>query len=388
MAKKGAAGGGSIRQRSDGRWEGRYSYRDDLGQPKRGSVYGRTQREVRERLNAILRDIDAGRFRETRRYTVAQWLDEWLSVHCARLKPMTIATYRTRIQNWILPYISDVPIAALTPLTVQRYYATVRAKSSAKPLSAKSLASLHGLLHKAFKQAVASGLIASNPFDGVQLPRVQKPDLHPLMDDDVRRFLEALKGDRLEAFFTLILFSGLRISEAVALHWADVDLDAGLIAVHRQIQKDPGGGYIFAVSTKSGRPRTVTIPASICTVLRRHRAQQAEWRFAAGPVWADTEGLVFTNEVGDFLKHSTVRHRFKKIVGSVGLPQVRIHDLRHSYAIAALQSGIDARTLQAQLGHSNIATTMNVYADVSAQMRRQAQERMEAFFQEVKSSKG
>ncbi len=380
MAKRNAAGGGSIRQRSDGRWEGRYSYRDDLGQPKRGSIYGRTQREVR-------RDIDAGQFRETRRYTVAQWLEEWLSVHCARLKPMTISTYRTKIENWVLPYISDVPIAALTPLTVQRYYATVRAKSTGEPLSAKSLASFHGLLHKAFRQATVSGLLPTNPFADVELPRVQRPDLHPLMDDDVRRFLEAIKGDRLEPLFTLILFSGLRISEAIALHWEDVDLDAGLIVVHRQIQKDPGGGYFFTDSTKSGRPRTVTIPASICTVLRRHKAQQGEWRLAAGPLWEDS-GLVFTDERGSFLKHSTVRHHFKKIVSSIALPHVRIHDLRHSYAIAALQAGDSVRVIQEQLGHSSPTTTMSTYMEISSELRKASQERMEAFFQEVKSSKG
>lgn len=387
MAKRNAAGGGSIRQRGDGRWEARFTYHDALGQPRRRSVYAATQRECREKLTAILRDIDAGQFRETRRYTVAQWLEEWLSVHCDRLKPLTVSTYRTKIENWILPYLGAVPIAALTPLTVQRYYATVRAKSTGEPLSAKSLASLHGLLHKAFRQATVSGLLPTNPFDDVELPRVQRPDLHPLMDDDVRRFLEALKGDRLEPLFTLILFSGLRISEAIALRWADVDLDAGLIAVHRQIQKNPEGGYLFSETTKSGRPRTVTIPASICTVLKRHRAQQAELRLSTGPLWEDT-GLVFTDESGSFLKHSTLRHRFKKIVTQLDLSQVRIHDLRHSYAIAALQAGDSVRVIQEQLGHASPVTTMSTYMEISSELRKASQERMEAFFQEVKSSKG
>jgi len=380
-----AAGSGSIRQRPDGRWEGRFTYVDELGQKKRSSVYGDTQKECRQKLTAVLKSVDAGSYRKTKRYTVSQWLDEWLVTYCGDLKPATKDGYKSKIEARIKPYIGSVQLTALNNVTLQKFYNQLLAGDKArKALSPKSIKNVHGIFHKALKQAYIAGIIPSNPADNIALPKVKKPDLSPLMDEDITRFLKAVKGDRFERLFIFALFSGMRQSEIIGLRWDDVDLENGLVTVCRQIQKSrKTGDYYFLDETKNGKARVATIAPSIVNVLKKQRLQQMEWRIAAGPLWNNEHNLVFTNEFGDHLKHDTVTDHFKKIVASIGLDNVRFHDLRHSYAINALQAGDSVKAVQEQLGHYSSAFTMDVYAAVSNTMRKESQERMEGLIKAV-----
>lgn len=144
------------------------------------------------------------------------------------------------------------------------------------------------------------------------------------MDDNVSRFLEAIKGDRFERVFIVDLFSGLRQSEIIGLRWSDVDLDNGLLTIRHQIQKSySDSGYIFLDETKNGKQRIVAVTPSIVRVLKAQRVQQMEWRLAAGPSWDNPLDLVFTDELGGHLKHRTIINHFKKIVASIGLENTR-----------------------------------------------------------------
>ena len=380
-----AQGSGSIRQRPNGLWEARFTFTDDLGQKKRASVYGTTQKECRQKLTDAIKAIDDGVYTKPQRYTVAQWLDEWLSTYCKDLKPATFSGYRSKIETRIKPYIGNSTLSALTNVQVQKFYNKLQTGDKEhKPLSPKSIQSIHGILHKSLDQAVSARIIRTNPADHIKLPKVKRPELSPIMDDDVSRFLAAIKGDRFERLFILDLFSGLRQSEIIGLRWDDVDLDAGLLTIRHQIQKSySDSGYVFLDETKNGKERIVAIAPSIVRVLRSQQAQQAEWKLAAGSAWNNPHNLVFTDELGGHLKHKTVHNHFKKIVASIGLENTRFHDLRHSYAVNALQAGDSIKSIQSQLGHYSSAFTMDVYAAVSDTMRRDSQERMERLFKAV-----
>lgn len=380
-----ASGCGSLRQRSDGRWEARFTYTDDLGQRKRGSVYADTQKECRLKLTATLKAVDAGTYRQTKRYTVSQWLDEWLSVYCQDLKPLSISGYKSKINARIKPYIGNSQLSELTNLQIKKFYNKLQAgDKDHKPLSSKSVQVIHGILHKSLEQAVASGIIGTNPADHVPLPKVKRPDIQPIMDDDVKRFLEAIKGDEFELFFIVALFSGMRQSELVAVQWDDLDMQEGTIAVHRQIQKaHDAPGYHYLDETKNGKERTASVAPSIVRILQEQKRRQAEWQLAAGSLWHNDRNLIFTDRVGDHIKHRTVNNHFKKIVTSIGLPDVRFHDLRHSYAVNAIQAGNPIKVVQEQLGHYSSAFTMDIYAAVSDTMRKQSQDRMEQLFKDV-----
>lgn len=388
MARKStrnAQGGGTIRQRPDGRWEARFTYTDELGQKKRASVYADTQKECRQKLTAALKSVDEGSYIKTQRYTVSQWLEEWLSTYCKDLKPATVSGYRSKIETRIKPYIGNSTLSALTNVQIQKFYNKLQAGDKERgPLSPKSIQSIHGILHKALDQAVSARVIHSNPADHIKLPKIKRPDLAPIMDDNVSRFLEAIKGDRFERVFIVDLFSGLRQSEIIGLRWSDVDLETGLLTIRHQIQKSySDSGYVFLDETKNGKQRIVAIAPSIVRVLKAQRVQQMEWKLAAGPAWSNPFDLVFTDERGEHLKHRTIINHFKKIVASIGLENTRFHDLRHSYAVNALQAGDSVKAVQEQLGHYSSAFTMDVYAAVSDTMRKDSQKRMEGLFKAV-----
>jgi len=384
---RGAAGSGSIRQRPDGRWEARYTYKDELGQTKRGSVYALTQKECRQKLTAILTDIDRNTYTKPQRYTFAQWLDIWLDTYCRDLKPMTLASYKSKIECRIKPAIGGSYLSALSNVQLQKFYNSLSEGDA--PLSAKTIQCYHGIIHKSLEQAVAAHVLPANPSEHIKLPKVKKPELKPLMDDNVGLFLEAIRGDRFERLFIVALFSGLRQSELVGLRWDDVDLTNGVLTVCRQIQKaHDKAGYVSIDETKSGKTRHAAVAPSIVRVLTEQKAQQDEWRTAAGSLWNNENNLVFTDERGGHLKHRTIQNHFKAIVAGMGCPNVRFHDLRHSYAVIALQSGDSVKSVQEQLGHYSAAFTLTTYAAVSDTMRKETQNIMETAFKDATGCKG
>lgn len=148
-----------------------------------------------------------------------------------------------------------------------------------------------------------------------------------------------------------------------------------------QQEKKKNGQYVFA-SLKNGKSRVITPAPWVMDYLNAHRVKQAEARLKAGPVW-ENSGLVFTDDVGHHLTISTVYKNFKKIVASIGCPNVRFHDLRHSYAVASIRAGDDIKTVQGNLGHATAAFTLDVYGHVTDQMKRASAERMEGFIKDV-----
>lgn len=381
-----AAGAGSIRKRTDGRWEGRFVYEDSLGQKHHGSVYAKTQKECRKKLTEAVKRVDENKYRPPQKMTVGEWLDFWVKTYCTNLKPRTINTYTGQIRNRIKPYIGAVQISSLSNPNVQSFYNKLQAGDSKhKPLSAKSIQNIHGILHKAMEQAVFAGIIDQNPCDHILLPKIKKPDLKPIMDEDVKRFLTAIHGDVFEYVFIVTLFSGLRQSEVLGLQWEDVNMEEGTIHVCRQLQKKYGAGdeYIFMDETKNGKDRLISIAPSVVAVLKRQQIRQAEWKLAAGQFWSNSRNLVFTDPAGGHLKHHTVYNHFKRAVKAIGMPDTRFHDLRHSYAISALQGGDSVKSVQEQLGHYSSAFTLDTYADVSKQMRKETQDIMERYIKQV-----
>lgn len=185
----------------------------------------------------------------------------------------------------------------------------------------------------------------------------------------------------------------MRQGEVLGLKWDDVDFEQGTVLVRRQLQKvkvqpkdrDKNGGKKYRcqfLAVKNSRWRKIAPAPIVMHWLKRQRGKQAEWRLHAGPAWEDT-GLVFTNELGGHLMPHTICHNFKRIVTDMGLPTVRFHDLRHSYAVAAIKTGDDIKTVQGNLGHATASFTLDVYGHVTDQMRRESAQRMEQYIEGV-----
>lgn len=387
--KRRARGEGSIRQRKDGTWEARFVVGIDPGTGKdiRKSVYAKTQKEVRKKMTEAVAALDKDDYREPCKMSLAQWLDIWVKEYLGSVKPRTVADYKDNIKNHIKPALGAVKLDALTAHAIQKFYNSLSkpASDGGKGLSPKTVRCVHGVLHKALQQAIVVNYIRVNPTDACILPHLVKPEIKPLDEQDTARFLQAIKGNPFETIFLVTIFTGMRKGEVLGLTWDCVDFTAGTILVNKQLQADTTDGREYnLVPTKNSKGRVITPAPYVMQLLWTHRSHQYETRLKAGPVWEDT-GLVFTNGLGIHLSPHTVYHHFKRIVASIGLPHARFHDLRHSYAVASIQSGDDIKTVQGNLGHATASFTLDVYGHVTEKMKRESADRMQKYIDGIKT---
>ena len=304
--KRNASGAGSIRQRPDGRWEARITVGTDpgTGKPIRRSIYGNTQKEVLVAMRDAQKSVDDGLYIEPTRLTLAQWLDIWQRDYLLSQKYGTVKTYRAQIATHIKPALGAVKLSKLTPHLVQGFYndllacgRTVPKRDEAgriikkdgiavtetAPLNAKTVRNIHGVLTKALSQAVKLDYIARNPCDMIDLPRVEKTEIVPLTDAQVKAYLAATDGDTdYGDMLKVILFTGLREAEALGLTWDCVDFERGTLKICKQLQKRPAeaGGFQFA-SLKNDRTRILHPAPFVMGILRAVRKKQAARRLLA-----------------------------------------------------------------------------------------------------------
>ena len=388
-----AQGSGTIRKKTVTRngqtytyWEARLTVGHDPGTGKQiqKSFSGKTQKEVREKMQSAAVSVNDGTYKEPSKMTVGEWLDIWLRDYLGSVKPMTELNYTQHVHNHIKPALGAIKLDVLNAPAIQNFYNNLGKPQGGKDaLSGKTIRCIHGILHKSLQQAVKVGYIRTNPTEACELPKVVRKEIKPLDSEAITSFLKAIEGHRFEVLFILTLFTGLRRGEVCGLMWDCVDLDRGSIFVNKQLQNIPGEPRKFRlVSSKNGKGRYIALPTSVTTLLKRHKAHQNEERLQAGSLWEDS-GFVFTDEVGHHLSPNTVYHNYKRVVESIGLPNARFHDLRHSYAVAAIQAGDDIKTVQGNLGHATAAFTLDVYAHVTDEMKKASADRMEKYIKGV-----
>ena len=393
MARKAAAGTGTIRKKVITRhgkkyeyWEARYTagYDPGTGKQIQRSITGKTQKEVAQKLKAATAAIDEGSYQAPAKMKLGQWLDIWESEYLGDVKPRTADSYKSIIRNHIKPALGAVRLDALEPHTLQTFYNGLsKPQSGGSSLSAKTVKNIHGTLHKALQQAQENGYLRYNPTEHCKLPRAEKKEMLTLDDDQISAFLKAISGHQYEDVYIVTLFTGLRQGEVCGLMWDCVDMDAGTILVKRQLQSPRKKGDPYTLTTtKNGKGRSLTVAPFVVAALRRTKRRQLENRLRYGECWEDS-GFVFTDELGGHLKPKSIYQEFKHIAEEIGIPDARFHDLRHSYAVASLRSGDDIKTVQENLGHATAAFTLNTYAHVTEQMKRDSAARMEQFIKAV-----
>ena len=379
--KRGANGGGSIRQRADGTWEARITLGTNpgTGKPMRKSIYGKTQKEVRQKMQKALVEVDEGIYTEQSKITVKQWMETWLAEFTGDVKDSTRTSYRQHMNNHIIPALGAVKLSELTPAACQKF---INDLSRVKGLSAKTVKNVHGVLHHALKQAVRLGYMRMNPTEACTLPRIEKAKIEPLDAPEIKRLLDVLGDDVYSDVLRVDIFTGMREGEILGLQWSCVDFDRGTITIEKQLSRPrvKGEEYRFT-SLKNDKPRTIQPAPFVMQILKRQRRRQAEQRIQAGGAWDDCgfPDLVFTSETGKYLNYTIVLRHLKKALEVAGLPEKRFHDLRHTYAVSSLQAGDDVKTVQENLGHHTAAFTLDQYGHVTESMRQASAQRMEAF---------
>jgi integrase len=271
--------------------------------------------------------------------------------------------YEQLIRRHTAPHIGKVRLTKLGARHLDQLYG-VLVRSG---LSSTTVLQLHRVLHHALRDAMRWNLVARNVAELVTPPRRAHHDFVTLTPKQARRFLDAVKGDRLEALYILALTTGMRQGELFGLRWADVDLDAGALHLVRQLK------------TRSSRRQVLLVRVAV-EALRRHLANQREERRQLGLPW-DEQGLVFPNTVGRPLHSSNFLQRsFYPLLARAGLPHIRFHDLRHSAATLLLGLGIHPKIVSELLGHSQIGITLDLYSHVTATMQQDAVRAFEGLF--------
>jgi integrase len=371
MAKRGN-GEGSIFKRANGRWYSALTYRDDFGEVKRREVSGRTQAEVRAKLRELRERVEAGAPVKDAWITMAAWLEDWTTkaLPASDRKQATIDLYATIARSHLVPKLGSLPLDRLRPSDVE---ALVLAKRRAG-LSASSVRTIYAVLRAALDVAVRDGLIQRNPAALVKRPAVERKDAGYLSAQQAEALLEAVRGDRLEALYRVMLATGLRRGEALALHWRDVDLDAAVVRVRWTLSRTSAGLELGEPKTEKSR-RTVPLPVPAVETLRAHRKRQAAEQLAAGSLW-QASGLVFTSEIGTPLEPRNVLRRFEALAERAGLRGVHLHTLRHSAASFLLAAGTHTKVVQEHLGHSSYAITADIYSHVAPAQQREAADKL------------
>ena len=363
---------GSIYKRSDGRWAATVTLGHEGGKRKRKTYYGETRKEAQEQLTAALRTIQQGLPITNDRLTVGRYLERWLNESAKpTIRPKTYHSYAQLIRLHLTPDLGHIVLGKLTPQDVQEF---VNRKLKVG-LSARTVQYLHSVLRRALGQALKWGLVPRNVATLVDPPRVRRTDVRPLLPDQARLLLEALRGDRLEALYTVALAVGLREGEALGLRWQDVDFEKGTLSVRVALQRIEGKLQLVEPKTLRSR-RSILLSDSTLGALRTHHARQLAERLQAGERWYES-GLVFTSRTGTpLLARNIVRH-FKGVLRKAALPDQRFYDLRHTCASLLLAQGVHPRVAMEILGHSQISLTMDTYSHVIPTLQKEAAGRMD-----------
>lgn len=372
MARRGA-GEGNIYRRADGRWCGRLNLGYAGGKRLRKHFYGTTRREVQEKLTRAANDLQLGLpVGMDGRQTLGQFLHLWLrDVVRPSVRPSTYISYEMQVRLYIVPELGRVTLSKLSAQQVQG----LLNRKLADGLSPRSVHHIRAVLRRALNQAMRWDFVPRNVATRVDAPRVPHREVKPLTPEEARRFLDATRSDRLGPLYAVALAVGLRQGEALALDWADVDLEARTLVVRRALQRIDGKLQFVEPKTSRSR-RTVTLPSKIVAELRAHRLRQLEERLWAGSRWQE-HGLVFTTTIGTPLDGSNVTHRLQAILERAGLPRMRFHDLRHAAASLLLAQGISPRVVMEILGHSQISLTLNTYSHVIPALQSAAADQMD-----------
>lgn len=413
-----AQGTGTIRKKTVTRrgaeytyWEARVTVGRDPGTGKQmqKSFTGKTQKEVREKMQAAAVEVNNNSYIEPSKLTLGQWLDIWLAGLYSQ-KPGTIRHYRAQINTHIKPQMGALKLAELQKSDFDRFYKyllTFGKESKKKdpvsgkmvvvsraPLSQKSVKNIHVILKTAIGAALDEGKLQTDPMRKVEFKTPPKAEIHPLDDDQVKAYLAAVDADPLALMLKFILFTGLREGEALGLTWDCVNFRTGQITVRQQLQDlGKANGGMTIVPTKNSKARILTPAPSVLQLLKQQQTKQLEDRLRAGSTWIgwQTEderkkALVFTNAFGGCFRPKTVYQHNRKIAAAAGIDGCRVHDLRHTFAVLSLQNGDDVKTVQSNLGHATAAFTLDVYGHVTERMKDESAARMEAYIKGIGSA--
>ena len=373
MARR-AKGEGMLRKRKDGRWEGWFNIgKDENGKIKRKSVTAKTKTECQEKLTlAQAKYEEEQKILSTHNYltesdpTLEKWYDIWINTFCKGVvKEYTAYGYEQRFRLYILPVFGNMKLSKISSVACQQFLVEllnngrIRDRETRGPsLSPFTVKGVQRSLSVCLEKAVDEGLIDKNPCSKVNMP------MKTLKKEEIGRFLEETKNCGCYEFYYLELTTGMRLGEICALEWSDLDVENKTISVNKSARKIKGQMILTTPKTKSST-RTIRINDDLVDLLLAMKEKQIESKY-----------IFPSPETGEIRDTSAVTRKLHRIQERAGLPKIRFHDLRHSFATLTLEAGVDVKTVSHMLGHTDAGFTMNTYMHVTDDMQKNAADKM------------
>ena len=372
MAKRRPSGDGMVRKREDGRWEGRIVIGHKAnGEPIFRYLYASTQKELTAKLHQNISAYQGVDLTEECKMNLSQWLDRWLEQMASVLRPSTLEHYHCDLEHHVKPYLGQKGLTHITAEDLRKLYDTLKQRGRVHPrpgqsrgLSTTTVHGIHTMLHHALKSAVEQQLLPYNPADHVEPPKVAHKAMCILNQEQMDTFLAAVEQDPVwHDFFYTELTTGLRLGEICGLMWSDFEERKGTLHIRRTLHKEKGGQLVVGDPKTCAGTRTIVLPSSTAELLRlRKQTSYSPWIFH-NPLRPEAP-----------MNPTAAYRQLKAILSEHGLPDIRFHDLRHTFATHALANGVDAKTLSSILGHTKASFTVDTYTHTTSDMHRKAAE--------------
>lgn len=368
---------GQMIPRGDNRWLLRV-YLGRTAEGKRqyhSKMFEGTTSQARQQLTKMLREEDTGTLGRPSKLSLTEYVEEWLASK-ASISESTLNGYTLHLRLYIQPHLGHLKLHEITTAKVQAAYNSLRESG----LSPRTIEYAHTVLRQALKKAITLGYLVRNPTEAAERPAKVERESTILSPEQMVALFNSERHHKLYPLWLVMLDSGLRPGEALALKWSDLEGDT--LRVQRVLARTPKGGSQLierkAKTKKSLRP--VTLSRSVLEVLKEHRRTQLQDMLAAGPNYVRND-FIFAAKRGSFLDPNNVRNRFKAALRRAKLPEtVRLYDTRHSHATALLNAGVNLAWVSSRLGHSSSRVTEAIYAKVMPEAHRQMAETMEEVF--------
>jgi len=353
------------------------------GSVKYRKLYAKTQKEARLKMEQCKVDLATNTYVTPHQVTYNDWVDSWLKITIKNsIKQTTWLLYESLIRNHIKPEFEGIKLVNLKTANIKNLYN----KKLEVGLSPQTIRHMHKIIKQSIEQAIAENLLTKDISKPVKLPRLEKKEMKTLTKDQAENLLKIARTHkyyhRLYPAYLLELFSGLRRGELLGLRWCDIDFDRSVIKIFQQLVRVGSAHEIQDLKTESSQNRVIAVPANITKALKEYQSMRKfqlkaldysdiriKQHFKDGLVFVTTnrEGTDITNiQPKNFIRN------FKSLLKNAGLDNMRFHDLRHSFAVLSLQAGVDIKTLQNDLGHGTIETTLNDYGHVNIEMKKDA----------------
>lgn len=369
MAKR----GDNIRKRKDGRWEGRYKKgRAADGSIIYGSVYGKTYKEVKEKMASIISHPLQLATPKGQGKTFCEVLNLWMDNNRARLKGGTINKYQNLIDTHIMPELGLTKVNELSATRINTFLDEKISRGrvdGSGGLSASYVRSIMLVINAAIKYAVSEQL-CSPLKTPICKPSVDKTELSILSSEEQKKLETSLLNnfDLTGAGIYISLHTGLRIGEVCSLAWNDIDMNKRVIHVRHTVARirsgNSGGSTILIIDTPKTKAskRDIPISSTLLPILLKLKT-------------LSSKGFLLTG-TSEFIKPRTFEYRYHKILDDCGIASVNYHALRHTFATRCVEAGVDIKSLREILGHGNVSVTLNTYVHSSLEMKRNQLEKL------------